>query len=168
MDEYTKSINAYSFSFHSLKDNQTIPLSLFKDKVILIVNTASRCGFTKQYAGLEIIYQKYKEQGLVVLGVPSNDFGRQEPGTSNEIASFCAVNFGVSFPLTAKEVVSGNGAHPFFKWASDQAGFWSKPRWNFHKYLISRDGTLLDYFFPFTEPTTSRMIKSLEKALRKH
>lgn len=133
-------VNAYSFSFHALQGNDELPLADYKGKVLLIVNTASQCGFTPQYEGLEKLYQTYKDRGLVIVGVPSNDFGSQEPGSSEQIAHFCKLNYGVSFPMASKEIVSGDLAHPFYRWARREKGFIGAPKWNFHKYLINRQG----------------------------
>ena len=115
--ENTTNDNAYDFSFHTLVSHQPLPLASFRGKVLIIVNTASKCGFTPQYASLEKLYEKYKDKGLVILGVPSNDFAGQEPGTDQEIVEFCKLNYGVSFPMTSKEIVSGKNAHPFYLWA---------------------------------------------------
>jgi glutathione peroxidase len=156
---------AYGYSFTSLRGQEPLPLSSFRGKVLLIVNTASKCGFTPQYAQLEKLYEKYKDRGLVILGVPANDFGSQEPGTESEIADFCQINYGVTFPMTAKEVVSGKSAHPFYLWARQQLGFGTAPKWNFHKYLINRKGELIDYFYSTTSPEAGRLIKAVEKAL---
>lgn len=158
--------NAYSFSFKTLMGEEPMPLSQYEGKVLLVVNTASKCGFTGQYEGLETLYQKYKDQGLVVIGVPSNDFGKQEPGSGEEIANFCRVNYGVTFPMAAKEVVSGDDAHPFYQWAKQKLGFGTAPKWNFHKYLISRKGELVDYFHSTTAPDSGRLVKAVEKALQ--
>lgn len=160
--------NAYDYSFHTLRGHEPLPLSSFKGKVLIIVNTASKCGFTPQYKQLETLYEKYKDKGLVILGVPSNDFGKQEPGTAEDIASFCQVNYGVSFPMAAKEIVSGKNAHPFYLWARKKLGFWTTPKWNFHKYLINRNGEVVDYFYSFTSPTAPRFIKALEKVLKEN
>ncbi|KTC74284.1 glutathione peroxidase [Legionella birminghamensis] len=157
--------NAYHFSFQKLAGGQPLPLDTYKGKVLIIVNTASKCGFTPQYAGLEKLYQQYKDRGLVILGVPSNDFGKQEPGTAEEIGEFCQVNYGVTFPMTQKEVVSGKQAHPFYLWAYKELGFGSAPKWNFHKYLINRKGELVTYFFSTTSPDSSRFIKAVEREL---
>lgn len=157
--------SAYDFSFQTLKGHEPLPLSSFKGKVLLIVNTASKCGFTSQYAGLEKLYETYKDKGLVIIGVPSNDFGSQEPGSSEEIANFCHVNYGVSFPMTAKEIVSGKNAHPFYIWAKKELGFGTAPKWNFHKYLINRDGKLVNYFFSTTSPEAPRLIKAINVEL---
>lgn len=158
-------MNAYSFSFKSI-DGKDLPLSEFKGKVILVVNTASQCGFTSQYAGLEELWDKYKDKGLVVLGVPSNDFGSQEPGSESEIRDFCTKKFDVSFPMTAKYAVKGSEAHPFYKWASDQTSLLGTPKWNFHKYLIGKDGQLVDWFSSVTTPTSEKIIEAVEKALK--
>lgn len=156
---------AYDFSFRVLHSDKPLPLAEYKGKVILVVNTASKCGFTPQFAGLEKLYKEYKDQGLVIIGVPSNDFGQQEPGNSKEIASFCQINYGVSFPMTDKEVVSGKDAHPFYIWARKELGFGSAPKWNFHKYLIGRDGHLITYFYSITAPDASRLVNAVKQAL---
>ena len=129
--------------FAPLGSGEDIKLADHNDKVILIVNTASKCGFTGQYEGLEALYQTYKHQGLIIIGVPSNDFGAQEPGTNQEIANFCLINYGVSFPMTTKYSVSGDNAHPFYKGARKILGFGTAPKWNFHKYLINKKGNWL-------------------------
>lgn len=157
--------NAYDFSFKTLSDNKPMPLSEYKGKVLLIVNTASHCGFTPQFAGLEKLYKTFKNQGLVIIGVPSNDFGGQEPGNNHEIASFCSTNYSVSFPMAAKEVVSGSNAHPFYIWAKKTLGFGTAPKWNFHKYLINRHGELIDYFNSTTTPESASIVNAVKKAL---
>lgn len=157
--------NAYHFSFQTLAGHNPLPLASFRGKVLIIVNTASQCGFTPQYAGLETLYKQYKDQGLVVLGVPANDFASQEPGTDQDIANFCQVNYGVSFPMTAKEIVAGKNAHPFYLWARQQLGFGTAPKWNFHKYLINRKGELINYFYTTTSPEAPRLVKAIENAL---
>lgn len=157
--------NAWNFSFHTLAGHNPLPLESFRGKVLLIVNTASKCGFTPQYAGLEKLYETYKDQGLVIIGVPSNDFASQEPGSAQDIENFCQINFGVTFPMTSKEVVSGKNAHPFYLWARQQAGFGSAPKWNFHKYLINRKGELITYFYSTTAPDAPRLVKAIQKAL---
>lgn len=153
---------AYDFTFEAI-DGSDMPLAQFKGKVLLVVNTASECGFTPQYKGLQALYERYKAQGLVVVGVPSNDFGGQEPGTNAQIKSFCQVNYGVTFPLASRQTVKGENAHPFYRWASAASG--AKPRWNFHKYLIARDGKMIDYFASTTSPDSSSFISALKKAL---
>jgi glutathione peroxidase len=157
--------NAYDFSFHTLMGDQPLPLSDYKGKVILVVNTASKCGFTPQYEGLEKLYETYKDRGLVIIGVPSNDFGQQEPGSRDEIAHFCKINYGVTFPIAAKEDVIGDNAHPFYAWARQTLGLVSIPKWNFHKYLIDRQGRLVDYFNSPTKPDSSRLTSGIEKLL---
>ena len=164
-DTSTPAHNAYDYSFHTLLGHHPLPLASYRGKVLLIVNVASKCGFTPQYASLEKLYEKYKDRGLVILGVPSNDFGGQEPGTSQEIVKFCQVNYGISFPMTAKEIVSRKQAHPFYLWAKQTLGFASAPKWNFHKYLINRNGELVDYFYSTTSPDAARFIKAIEKAI---
>lgn len=157
--------DAYAFSFKSLYDEKPMPLSAYRGKVILLVNTASECGFTPQYAALESVYLKYKDRGFVVIGVPSNDFGQQEPGDDAQIAQFCRINYGVTFPMTSKEVVTGKDAHPFFIWAREELGFGSAPKWNFHKYLIDRHGKLVDYYYSMTAPDSKKVEKAIETAL---
>lgn len=157
--------SAFSFSFKMLMGDELIPLKQFKGKVIMIVNTASNCGFTSQYEALEKTYNTYKDKGFVVIGVPSNDFGNQEQGTNQEIEHFCKINYGVTFPMSSKEVVSGSAAHPFYLWAKETLGFGTAPKWNFHKYLIDRHGKLIDYFNSFTSPDSNRVKEVIEKAL---
>jgi glutathione peroxidase len=146
-------------------DGKPMPLKQFEGKPVLLVNTASECGFTGQYDGLEKLWQTYKDKGLVIIGVPANDFGGQEPGKAEEIATFCKLNYGVTFPLADKTVVKGSGAHPVYVWAGDQAGMVGRPKWNFHKYLFSRDGKFVDWFSTPTEPMSSKITKAVEKAL---
>jgi len=128
-----------------------LPTADYRGRVVLLVNTASLCGFTGQYRGLEELWRRYKDfggegRGLVVLGVPSNDFGGQEPGAAEEIKRFCEANFDVTFPLADKQVVSGPAAHPLYRWAATQTGPLGTPSWNFHKMLIGRDGRIIDWF----------------------
>ncbi len=156
---------AHDFSFSSI-DGGALPLSDYKGKAVLIVNTASFCGYTPQYEGLQSLWSEYKDKGLVVLGVPSNDFGAQEPGTAEEIKDFCETNFDVDFPLAAKEVVKGSDAHAFYKWAADVKGDENVPRWNFHKYLVGPDGTLVEAFPSRVEPMSKELIGAVEAALR--
>ena len=155
---------AFDFSFPSI-DGKDLKLADWRGKVLLVVNTASFCGYTKQYAGLQEIWSKYEAQGLVVVGVPSNDFGNQEPKTEGEIKNFCQGAFGVTFPLTAKQVVTGPGAHPFYKWALAAGGPEAAPLWNFHKYLIGRDGHLLRVFSTAMTPNSAEVTGWIEKAL---
>lgn len=155
---------AHQFSFLGI-DGTLLDLSQFAGKAILIVNTASRCGFTKQYADLQKLYDTYRERGLVVLGVPSNDFGGQEPGADGEIRQFCEINFNISFPLTGKTVVSGADAHPFYQWAGRQVNAFGRPRWNFHKYLLSPEGRLVDWFSSMTNPLDGKVTAAIERWL---
>lgn len=152
------------FRFPGLQGGE-INLAELQGKVVLVVNTASRCGFTPQYAGLEQLYRRFKDRGLVVIGVPCDDFGHQEPGAEAEIGGFCRANYGVSFPMTAKLHVKGPEAHPFFMQASRVFGWLGKPKWNFHKYLIGRRGDWLDYFLSATSPANPRLIRAVERAL---
>ena len=160
----SQSGSAYDFNFKTI-DSTPLPFSTFRGKVVLVVNTASFCGFTKQYAGLEAAYEKYKDRGLVVLGVPSNDFGDQEPGSNVEIAQFCQGAFNVTFPLTEKYEVAGVGAHPFYKWARSVLGDAAVPRWNFHKYLVGADGKLIASFATTVEPQSATVTAAIEAAL---
>lgn len=132
----------------------TVPLSQYRGQVLLIVNTASKCGFTPQYKELEALYRKYKDKGLVILGFPCDQFAGQEPGTNEEIAQFCEVNFGVSFPLMQKIQVNGKKAHPIYQFLRQKAGGWfgNKIKWNFTKFLISRDGKRIKRFSPIRKP----------------
>lgn len=157
--------SAYNYSFTTLQGEEELPLSQFRGKVLLIVNAASKCGFTKQYDGLQKLYDKYKDKGLVIIGVPSNDFGKQEPGTSEEIANFCKLNYGVDFIMTSKQVVSGDDAHPFYKWAAQALGFGTAPKWNFHKYLVDKNGVLVDHFESITAPDSQKLVDAIEKLL---
>jgi glutathione peroxidase len=157
---------AYDFSFQPLMGETPIPLLQWKGKVILVVNTASKCGFTPQYEGLEALYLKYKDQGLVIIGVPSNDFGGQEPGTNGQIAEFCKLNYGVTFPMASKQVVVGSKAHPFYLWAKATLGANTVPGWNFHKYLVDRQGKLVKAFDSGTAPNSSKLTQALEAALK--
>ncbi len=167
--EGTVAQNAHSFAFKAI-DGSPLFLSDYKNKVVLVVNTASRCGFTPQYEGLQELYNKYKDKGLVVLGVPANDFGGQEPGSNKEIKEFCAMNFGINFPMTEKEEVTGKDAHPFYKWAGTQGKgnlLTGKPRWNFHKYLIAADGSLAGSYAPTTKPGSAELAQAIEAELAK-
>lgn len=156
----------YDFELKTLR-GQPLPLSDYKGRPVLVVNTASKCGFTPQYKELEAIWQKYRDEGLMVIGVPSNDFAGQEPGGAEEIEQFCEINFGVDFPLAEKVHVTGADAHPLFKWLGAEGGFLSKPRWNFYKYVIGRDGKLIDWFASTTAPGSAKVEKAIKKALGK-
>ena len=154
---------AYAFSFPALK-GEAIHLANYAGKPILVVNTASQCGYTPQYAGLQELWKRYRDRGLMIIGVPSNDFGGQEPGTEVEIAHTAHDRYGVSFPLANKAAVKGASPHPFYKWAAAERPL-EKPRWNFHKYLIGRDGYIAAVFPTETEPTDPSVIKAIERVL---
>ena len=155
---------AYDFSFTGI-DGKPLALSSFKGKALLVVNVASQCGLTPQYSGLEALWKAKSKDGLVVLGVPANDFGAQEPGTEKEIKTFCETRFNVDFPMTAKEHVIGGEAHPLYKWVASELGEGAAPKWNFHKYLFNRDGTIAGTFGSRTEPNDAAMNAEIDKAL---
>ncbi|HEY4987616.1 MAG TPA: glutathione peroxidase [Bradyrhizobium sp.] len=156
--------NAYDFAFKSIEGG-VLPLSEFKDKAVLVVNVASQCGLTPQYSGLEALWKEKGPKGLVILGVPANNFGAQEPGTESEIKTFCETRFAVDFPMTAKEDVIGAGAHPFYRWIAGELGEDAAPKWNFHKYLIGRDGSIAGTFGSRTTPDDAAMNAAIDKAL---
>ena len=159
--------NAYSYSFKDINEEDVINLSDYKGKTLVVVNTASLCGFTYQYDGLQKLYDDYKDQGLVVLGVPSNDFGNQESGTNSEVKEFCESTFSITFPLTEKNVVKGKDAHPFFKWSKKELGFiGGVPRWNFHKIILGKDGNAIAGYTALTRPSSKKFISEIEKALQ--
>lgn len=155
----------HRLSFTSI-EGQHLPMSRFAGQPVLVVNTASLCGFTYQYAGLQDLYERYRDRGLVVLGVPSNDFGGQEPGAADEIKNFCEVNFDIDFPLTEKQVVTGSGAHPFFAEVRAVLGEDAVPRWNFHKYLVGPGGDLLASWPSRVEPDAPEVTAAIEEVLR--
>jgi glutathione peroxidase len=155
---------AHDFAFESI-EGQKLDLADFRGKAVLVVNTASLCGYTPQYAGLQRLWQRYRARGLVVLGVPSNDFGAQEPGTAQEIKRFCETNYSIDFPMTEKVAVVGAAAHPFYRWAASVLGAESAPRWNFHKYLVGSDGQLRGWFPTRVEPDSPPLIQAIEAAL---
>jgi glutathione peroxidase len=155
--------SAHLFSFTAIGGG-ALPLSAYSGRPVLVVNTASRCGFTHQYRGLQALYSRYRERGLVVIGVPSNDFGGQEPGSNAEIAEFCGATFGVAFPLAAKEHVLGAQAHPFYRWAARERPA-DLPRWNFHKYLIDGEGRLAAVFPTSTDPLDPRITLAIDRLL---
>jgi len=156
-------ITAYGFSFAALKGDP-IRLADFAGRPLLVVNTASLCGYTPQYAGLQTLWTTYRDRGLMIVGVPSNDFGGQEPGGVSEIVETAQHQYGVSFPIAAKTVVRGPGAHPFYKWAAD-ARPRDVPRWNFHKYLIGRDGYIAEVFPESIDPADTRIQTAIARAL---
>lgn len=150
-------------SFPGLLTGKQQSLCDYAGKVVLVVNTASQCGYTPQYEGLEALYKRYQKRGLVVVGFPSNDFGGQEPGSNKAVAEFCQVNYGVSFPMFGKTVVSGPQANPFYAALAQLGG--GVPRWNFHKYLIDRGGNRVVGFDSNTVPGDSRLVREIEKLL---
>ena len=155
---------AHSFSFTSI-EGKPLPMSTFKGKAVLVVNTASECGLTPQYKGLEALWKARKDKGLVVLGVPSNDFGAQEPGSETQIKEFCEMRYGVDFPLTSKEHVIGSSAHPMFQWIAKELGEGAAPKWNFHKYLIGKDGRIAGTFGSRLEPDSPEVTQAIDAAL---
>ena len=157
---------AYDYKFNDL-DGIELNLNEFKNKVIVVVNVASQCGFTNQYEDMQKIWDKYKDKGVVILGVPSNDFGKQEPGTSEEIKNFCEAKFGITFPMTEKVSVKGENAHPFYIWARENYGKSAIPKWNFCKIIINRHGKVEDTFSSITNPSSKKFITTLEKTLDK-
>ena len=153
----------YDFSINSIT-GEKIEFKEYKDKVILVVNTASYCGFTKQYEDLQILWETYGSKGLVVLGVPSNSFN-QEKNSNSEVKKFCEVNFDINFPLTAITEVKGNNAHDIFKWAEKNHGKSAVPKWNFHKILVNKEGKIEDTFTSFTKPMSKKIINKIEDIL---
>ena len=156
--------NAHSFAFTSI-DGAPLPLSAWIGHPVLVVNTASYCGYTPQYHDLEALWRRYRDRGLVVLGVPSNDFGHQEPGSAAEIKAFCATHYAVDFPLAEKCRVIGGAAHPFYRWVAESLGEAGAPRWNFHKYLIAPDGELAGTWPSSVDPTDRRITGEIDKLL---
>ena len=154
----------FDFKINSINGDE-LDLSIFDGKTILLVNVASNCGFTKQYDDLQKLYDNFKDKGLVVVGVPTNQFGGQEPGSETEIKNFCETNFNISFPMTSKYDVKGDNAHPIYLWAKDTYGKSTVPKWNFHKILINKQGKIDDTFASFTAPMSKKIIKKLKKIL---
>ncbi len=154
----------YDFEFNSIDGNK-IKLSGFKNKVLVVVNVASRCGYTPQYEGLQMLWSNYKNKNLVVIGVPTNNF-KQEPGNNKEIKDFCETNFGINFPITEKTNVIGKNAHPFYKWAKKNHGIGAIPKWNFHKIVIGKNGKVVDTFASFTKPTSDKFLNLIEKEIK--
>jgi len=155
------------FFDHTIKDinNETIDLNQYKGKTILLVNVASKCGFTKQYTGLQDLYEKYKNRDFYVIGVPSNQFGGQEPGSNSEIKDFCETNFNITFPITDKTAVKGDDAHELYKWAKKNYGNSTVPKWNFHKILINKEGKIQDTFNSFITPMSDKITKQIDLIL---
>ena len=160
--DYTKVF--FDFSIRDINEEK-IDLSIYKNKTVLLVNVASNCGFTKQYAELQILYEKYKDKNFIILGVPSNQFGGQEPGSNSEIKKFCETNFNISFPITDKYEVKGENAHPIYSWAKKNYGKSAVPKWNFHKILINKDGKIEETYASFTNPMSKKLINKIEEIL---
>ena len=154
----------FDFKINSITGDELI-LSNFKGQTLLLVNVASNCGFTNQYNDLQKLYENYKDKGLIVVGIPSNQFGGQEPGKNSEIKDFCETNFNITFPMTGKYDVKGKNAHPIYLWAKETYGNSTVPKWNFHKILINKDGKVEETYAPFTNPMSNKIIKKLEKIL---
>jgi glutathione peroxidase len=157
---------AHDFSFTSI-DGGDLSLKTYRGKVVLLVNTASMCGFTGQYEGLQSLWTEYKDKGLVVLGVPSDDFGGQELDDAAQVKEFCTLNYGIDFPMADIVRVKGPNAHPYYKWVADAHGGLAVPRWNFHKHVIDGNGDLVDWFASTTGPKSGRLRKAIETALAK-
>ena len=162
VSENTK--NLFDFKIN-LIDDEEISFSSYKGKTILMVNVASKCGFTKQYEDLQKLYELYSDKGLVVLGIPSNQFGGQEPSSEKEIKNFCETNFNITFPMTSKYEVKGKNAHPIYLWAKDTFGRSSVPKWNFHKILINKEGKIEETYASFISPMSKKIIKKIEQIL---
>jgi glutathione peroxidase len=159
---YTKL--AYDFQFKGI-DGKIIKLSNYQNKVIVVVNVASRCGFTNQYDDLQKLWTSYRDKGLVIVGIPTNNF-KQEPGSNSEIKDFCETNFDISFPMSEKTNVIGNDSHPFFNWAKENYGLGAVPKWNFHKIIIGKDGKVANTFASITNPSSKKFINSVEKEIK--
>lgn len=162
-----KADSFYDFKLQSLTNSEKLDFADYEGKVILAVNTASKCGYTSQYEGLQNLYETYRDQGLVIIGFPSGDFGGQEYGTNEEIAEFCEVNFGVEFPLSTKISVTGNDKHPVFNYLTqaDNPDFAGEISWNFEKFLINRDGQLIRRFKTQTSPKDNEIVDAIESLL---
>jgi glutathione peroxidase len=157
-------MSAHEFSFPAI-DGGSIDLAAFRGRPVLLVNVASECGFTPQYVGLQTLWQRYGERGLVVLGVPSNDFGGQEPGDAAAIRAFCTTTYGVEFPMAAKQSVLGGAAHPLYRWIEDELGEAGAPRWNFHKYLFDGAGELAGMWPSAVTPLAPEITDAIEALL---
>ena len=154
----------YDFSIDSV-NKESIKLSLYKNKTILLVNVASKCGFTKQYTHLQKLYDEYKDKNFLVIAIPSNQFGGQEPGSNEEIKDFCETNFNITFPIMNKYDVKGANAHPIYLWAKENFGKSAVPKWNFHKILINKEGKIHNTYGSFISPDSKKIIKDLEQIL---
>ena len=154
--------SVYDYSMTTI-DGKPAPLSTYKGKVLLVVNVASKCGYTPQYTGLEALYKKYKDRGLVLVGVPANNFGGQEPGTNEEIQTFCSRTYGVTFPMMSKVSVKGDDKAPLYQYLTSNTG--GEVKWNFTKFLVGRDGRILERFEPAVKPDSAELLSAVEKAL---
>lgn len=155
---------AYEFSFENIEGG-FINLKDFENQVIIVVNVASRCGFTNQYEDMQNLWNNYKDKKVVILGIPSNNF-RQEPATNKEIKEFCDSNFGINFPMSKKTDVVGTNAHPFFKWAKKNHGNSAVPKWNFHKIIVGKNGKIIDTFSSITKPSSLKFTNLIEKEIK--
>ena len=166
---FNKTMSNNTETFFDLSVNSingdVLNLSKLKGKTILLVNVASNCGFTKQYEDLQNLYDNYKNKGLIIIGMPSNQFGGQEPGSETEIKKFCETNFNITFQMTSKHDVKGDNAHPIYIWAKETFGKSTVPKWNFHKILINKEGKVEDTFASFTNPMSKKIINKLEEIL---
>jgi len=154
----------FDFNIKDINE-EIVDLSIYNNKTVLLVNVASNCGFTKQYSDLQNLYDKYKDNNFIVIGVPSNQFGGQEPGSNKEIKEFCETNFNITFPITSKVDVKGDKAHPIYLWAKENFGNSAVPKWNFHKILINKQGKIEDTFSSFVKPTSNKLSKKIEEIL---
>ena len=166
---FNKTMSDNTKTFFDFKINyingEELDLSSFKGKTILLVNVASKCGFTNQYDDLQKLYDDFNDKGLIVIGIPTNQFGGQEPGSEKEIKNFCETNFNITFPMTSKYEVKGDNAHPIYIWAKDSFGKSTVPKWNFHKILINKNGKIEDTFVSFTGPLSNKVVKKIEEIL---
>jgi|TARA_B110000093_G_C12789845_1_gene334207 glutathione peroxidase len=154
----------FELSIKDINGNE-LSFSEYRNKTILLVNVASKCGFTKQYSGLQTLYEKYQDSGFVIIGIPSNQFGGQEPGSNEEIKNFCETNFNITFPITDKVDVKGVNSHEIFKWAKENYGSSTVPKWNFHKILINKNGKVQNTFNSFIDPLSKKIINEIEEIL---
>ena len=155
---------AYEFNFKSI-NGEMIKLSDYKDKVVVLVNVASRCGFTRQYDDLQSLWTNYRDKDLIVIGIPTNDF-KQEPASNADIKDFCEQNFNINFPMTEKINVLGKNAHPFYKWAKENHGKGAVPKWNFHKIIIGKNGKVADTFASITNPSSKKFVNFIENQIK--
>ena len=166
---FTKAIavnngTAYDYEFNSI-NGELIKLNQYKGKVIVVVNVASRCGYTPQYEDLQALWSKYKDKNLVILGIPTNNF-RQEPGNNKQIKDFCETNFGITFPMSEKIDVIGSNSHPFYQWARKDYGIGAIPKWNFHKIIIGKNGKVVETFSSITRPSSKKFTKKIENLIK--